>query len=135
MPGSCSRGNEMTRGSIPSALVSRAFGLCEQIRGLAALEKDRAGIEADEFDEYKSPFENGIETTVQELVDLLDGAAASGTDAKSVESLKVEIGFTLVSIEDAIRTVGEARKTVRDLLNESRARREAVRAYDIIHAS
>jgi hypothetical protein len=125
----------MTRGTASAALVSRALGLCERIRGFAAREMTRARVETKEDDAFDSLLEEDIESTVRELVGLLDSIPASRADAVSVEDLKLEIGFTLSSIEDAIRTVSASKNTVLDLLSESRTRREAIRAYDIIHAS
>ncbi len=135
MPGSHTRENDMTRGTASAALVSRALGLCEKIRGFAVREENRARIEIEEVDEFDSLFEEDIESTVHELVCLLDGIKETRVDTASMEDLKMEIGFTLSSIEDAIRTVSESKNTVRELLSESRTRREAIRAYDIIHAS
>jgi hypothetical protein len=125
----------MTRGTASAALVSRALGLCERIRGFAAREMTRARVETEEVDAFDSLLEEDIESTVHELIGLLDGISAAGADAGPMDDLKTEVGFTLMSIEDAIRTVSASKNTVRDLLSESRTRREAIRAYDIIHAS
>ena len=125
----------MTRGTASTVLVSRALGLCERIRGFAARERQRAEIDTEETDEFDSLLEEDIESTVHELVGLLDDIRETRTDTGSMEELKTEVGYTLMSIEDAIRTVSASKNTVRDLLSESRTRREAIRAYDIIHAS
>jgi hypothetical protein len=125
----------MTRESASEAATFRALELCERIREYAMREKEQALTDANSLDAFDSSFGENMEIHVRELIDLIHDMQLARPAVQSSEKLKKEIGFTLATIEDAINTVNEERKKVRGLIDESRLRRDAIRAYDSIHAS
>ena len=82
----------MTRGTASTVLVSRALGLCERIRGFAARERQRAEIDTEETDEFDSLLADDLDSTVHELVGLLDDIRETRTDTGSMEELKTAVG-------------------------------------------
>ena len=122
----------MDRGKHPSELLARAFDLCRVIREFAAEEKRLANGGESGVERLRGGagrFEGDLDNAAKELVRLVDETGKSPVTGAEQDRLKVEIGLTIESVEDAVRTVREAKEAIQSQHSDALNRDKAIRAY------